>query len=314
MRVYHAQGFQKLTGRTQGSAFVDSYIAKDRSRLRLLLSYHYVKRIDIDSLVETKFNKQAPDMFLDSGAYSAATQNLTIDVKDYASFIKKFGHHFTAYSNLDVIGDPAATAENQQALEDLGLTPIPVFHTGEPFEYLERYVARYDYIALGGMVRYLSNWRALMPWIVKCFKTGRKDTRFHGFGCTTWPVLTQIPWYSVDSSSWSACFRFGEINIFCERACRWWMAQLGDRNSCSKFAHIFRRRGFDWLKFAERNASVYMMAAFAATNWIEAEKYLCKRHFSNGCQNGETRTHLVVTRDLNRAAAVHTFINGGISP
>lgn len=235
MKIYQAMGFQKLTGQTQGSAFIDSYKNNDRSRLRLLLSYHYVKNVDIDSLVEKKFDGTAPDIFLDSGAYSAATQNVMIDIKEYASFIKKFGHHFTTYANLDVIGDPIKTADNQRTLEDLGLAPIPVFHTDEPFKYLERYVEHYSYIALGGMVRYLSRWSALIPWIIKCFRTGKSTTKFHGFGCTTWPVLVRIPWYSIDSSTWASGFRFGELALFCERAERW---NRGD----DRYANAARRR------------------------------------------------------------------------
>ena len=54
------------------------------------------------------------NLFLDSGAYSAWSKGVTIDIDEYISFIKKNIKYITVYANLDVIGDPEATYRNQK--------------------------------------------------------------------------------------------------------------------------------------------------------------------------------------------------------
>ena len=124
-------------------------------QLRILVSYHYYKNTDLDALFAKHFTKPYPDVFADSGAFSAMTQSVEIDWRDYAAWVKRWRHLFTAYANLDVIGNAEATWENQQRLENVGLKPVPVFHVGEDWSYLECMVKRYTYIALGGLVPHL---------------------------------------------------------------------------------------------------------------------------------------------------------------
>lgn len=139
-------------------------------QLRILISYHYYKDCDLDELYAKYFRQPYPDTFLDSGAYSASTQGASISVDDYAAYAHRYSALFSVVANLDVIGDPEATARNQQALEDLGLNPLPVFHVGEPWIVLERLCERYDYIGLGGMVPYSGNKGVLLGWLARCFK------------------------------------------------------------------------------------------------------------------------------------------------
>ena len=92
------------------------------------------------------------ELFIDSGAYSASTQNVEINIKEYIKFIKKYEKYIDVYANLDVIGDPEATYKNQKIMEKAGLKPLPCFHYGEDWSWLEKYIKEYSYIALGGMV------------------------------------------------------------------------------------------------------------------------------------------------------------------
>ena len=43
--------------------------------------------------------------FLDSGAYSAMSRGVTIDLSEYCSFIKQYREKIDPYASLDVIGD-----------------------------------------------------------------------------------------------------------------------------------------------------------------------------------------------------------------
>ena len=175
-------------------------IAKNGMKLRILLSYHYYKDTDLDALFAKYFTAPYPEVFADSGAFSAASQGAYIDIADYAAWVKRWAHLLTVHSNLDVIGDAAATDRNQKTLEDMGLDPLPVFHTGSDMAHLDALLDRYQYIALGGMVPYMRFPKRIMPWLIKCFKLAQGRAVFHGFGATSWTVVKSFPWYSVDSS------------------------------------------------------------------------------------------------------------------
>ncbi len=158
------------------------------------------------------------DIFLDSGAFSAFTQGVDIDLEEYANFIKDHKKHLQVYANLDVIGSAKGTYKNQLALERLGVDPLPCFHYGEDPKWLKKYIARgYDYIALGGMVPISS--KDLRPWLDDIFTNyltddkGMPIIKVHGFGLTAYKLMKRYPWYSVDSTSWVVTGRLGGIYV-----------------------------------------------------------------------------------------------------
>lgn len=167
------------------------------------------------------------NLFLDSGAFSAWTQGIEIDIYEYINFIKEHQDIIEVYANLDTIAKTDSlsdrkeaaekTFQNQKIMEDAGLSPLPVFHIGEPFKYLQHYTDNYDYIALGGMVGKFKN--ILIPWLDKCFgqficdEKGMPKTKAHGFGLTSLFLMRRYPWYSVDSTSWLVVGRFGSIYV-----------------------------------------------------------------------------------------------------
>ncbi len=157
------------------------------------------------------------DLFLDSGAYSAFTKGVTISLDEYVKFVHEHKALLTTYANLDVIGDPEATWQNQLEMERQGLQPLPCFHYGEDRNWLKRYMDRYDHFALGGMVPIAT--AQLISWLdslmkTLCDKTRRPVCRFHGFGVTGLDLLLRYPWYSVDSTSWVVAGRFGSIYLW----------------------------------------------------------------------------------------------------
>lgn len=170
--------------------------------------------------------KNRVSLFLDSGAFSAMTQGVEIDIHEYIEFIKKYQHVIDLYANLDVIaekGQPNKTTaektlQNQKVMEGAGLNPLPIFHCGEPFEYLEYYIENYEYIGFGGLVGTTSS-SAAAPVLDRCFKkylcdkNGMPKVKVHGFGMTALRTLIRYPWYSVDSTSWVATSRYGAIYV-----------------------------------------------------------------------------------------------------
>lgn len=154
------------------------------------------------------------DFFLDSGAFSAFTQGITIDTNDYGRFAKNNLTKLFVYANLDVIGNSEATWKNQLELEKFGLRPLPTFHYKSDIKWLEFYCQRYDYIALGGLVPIAGNKQLLFSWLDTCWRTIYKtntNTKVHGFGVFNENIIKRYPWFSVDSSSLHLIARYGGI-------------------------------------------------------------------------------------------------------
>lgn len=161
-----------------------------------------------EHLNEYQFN-----ILLDSGAYSAFTRGIKLDVREYADFLLEWGHWFEEYFNLDVIGDYESSWENQRYLESRGLKPIPVVHYGEEPGLVEQLGKQYDLVALGGMVPIHK--RELDIWLRQVFYNANGNLRdlpkIHGLGLTTKELLLKYPFYSSDSTGWLVGKKFGRI-------------------------------------------------------------------------------------------------------
>lgn len=178
-----------------------------------LTSYFYSKETQalLDKQEEVGYH-----LFLDSGAFSAKSKGISIDIETYAEFIKKNMHLLKAYANLDVIGDPKATFKNHKTLVSLGLNPLPVFHYHSDEKYIRKYLEKgYNHIALGGLV----NSAQPKEWLDKIWNEYLSDDngnplfKVHGFGVTTHSLLIRYPWDSVDSTTWVLAAAMGEICV-----------------------------------------------------------------------------------------------------
>lgn len=203
---------------------VDKKISK---KARRLFSYYHLneRNFGIDTWEYLMKRKNKVNLFLDSGAFSAWTQGLEIDIEEYINFIKSNKDFIEIYANLDVIGvggmqpnklTAKYTYNNQKIMEKAGLSPIPVFHYGEPESYLKYYVENYNYIALGVAG---NTGTKLFPWLHRCFSNyicdnkGLPKIKVHGFAVTSLKLMLRFPWYSVDSTSWVITGRMGAIFV-----------------------------------------------------------------------------------------------------
>jgi hypothetical protein len=143
------------------------------------------------------------------------TFDYNLYLADYAEFILENKDKIDVYSNLDVINNPELTYRNQQILEEMGINPIPVFHLGNDPKWLDMYIKKYPYIAIGGLVP--NPTRVLIPWLDKLFKEyildsdGYPKVKLHGFACTSLPLMKRFPWYSVDSATCRKLANFGLV-------------------------------------------------------------------------------------------------------
>jgi len=187
------------------------------NRPHLLESYHYVHS---QSYVN-KMRENNAKVFLDSGAFSAHSLGVNINIFDYCNYIKankdiiRVEDGDLLASVLDGIGDPLQTYRNQLTMEANGVRPLPCFHFGEDERYLEYYVNNYSYITIGGMVG--KPVQTLVKWLDRIWEkymidgTGSARLKVHAFGITSVHIMERYPWFSVDSSSWIQYAVFGHI-------------------------------------------------------------------------------------------------------
>lgn len=237
-----------------------------------LMSFHYFRGVDMGELAG---NLQGFRLFADSGAYSAKSVGAPVHLDDYCAWLTKWRRLFDVYVTLDVIGNAEGTWRNHVEMERRGFTPAPVFHAGEPWEYLDRYLeAGCRYIALGGMVGSPS---AVKKWIIRCFKTAQGTAVFHGFGRTNLPDIADFPWYSVDSSSWGMSYRYGTVNLF-DRG-KWVKISIGDYAGVYQRAALVRAHGVDPATLASRDRYHWRHAARAsAVAWHRLGQWAHRRH------------------------------------
>lgn len=183
----------------------------------LLESYHYINKQKIVDIMRAEGIK----VFLDSGAFSAWTLGVEVSLPEYCEYIWR-NHDIIKCEDgkpmasvLDGIGDPEKTWKNQKEMERLGVPALPCFHFGEPEYYLERYVAEYPYITIGGMVG--KSTEQLKIWLDRIWRKhlrsedGNAKVKVHAFGVTSTPLMEAYPWYSCDSSTWVQVAAFGNI-------------------------------------------------------------------------------------------------------
>ncbi len=288
LKFYLASSGGDINGATRPGSLSREHVPK----LSILLSYHYYADANIPALLDRYLHGIDVRIFADSGAFSAMSKGAPIEQGRYVDWVKANSGIFEVYSNLDVIGDPKRSQENLDTMEAAGLRPIPVFHTGSPMVVLDRLVERYPYVALGGMVPWSKDPAKLGAWMRACFARAKPETRFHGFGMTSWDLIRAFPWYSVDSSSWTACFRFGTLALFDPTRGEFVSIPLRDVKKAYGHSDLIRSYGFSpsdlAIKGRYKSANI---AAMSVLSYLRAERWLSERRE----RERESRTYMTMS-------------------
>lgn len=171
-------------------------------------------------------------LMLDSGSFGSWRRGIKLPLKDYIKFVKRHSHFFSSHVNMDVIpgskglmirtpeaveSSAQASYTNLQILKDAGLEPIPVFHQGERFDWLEKLLDDGEpYIGISPYLR--SHPREIRQWLDRVFtlttdRKGNPVVKTHGFGMTNPALILRYPWHTVDSTSWAIGAGYGNIKI-----------------------------------------------------------------------------------------------------
>ena len=187
-----------------------------------LMSYQYVRGKDITS----KHGNEGISLFIDSGAYTYMSDPKYNDYTEeqwekqiiqYLDWARKHKDTIFAMANLDLdflVGSEKVIEWNKKYFEPFMLeTGIPicfVYHETEDNMSWEQWCKRYPYVGIS----YATSDFDLNTG-KKLLKTAEKyDTLVHGMGMTKTSILPQLPFYTVDSTSWKSGFRYGQLAIW----------------------------------------------------------------------------------------------------
>lgn len=167
----------------------------------ILVSYYYLNE-NLKEFVESFGYKI--NLMLDSGGFSVRNSDEKIDINDYIAFIKRNSKYIKHYFVLDNKRENLEqTKANLKLMEDAGLSPIPIYHTDEPFDYFTELCQRYDYVGVGGAAKNYAN---------IFFMAEYHNIKIHLLGNTSYKTLARYMPHSADSVSWcSGCY--GHIYI-----------------------------------------------------------------------------------------------------
>jgi hypothetical protein len=244
--------------------------------ITVLMSYWTLKNKNLADYLGRWVQRDEIILFVDSGAYSAFTQYQTIDVNAYGNWLTKNLSWIDCYANLDVKESWQKSAANLSVLQGMGLSPMPVYHMGEPLTIYQDMLAQYPDVALGGMVGATKSIDAIKQSIRwHAYEAIKAKKRLHLFGIGSYPILMEAPAFSADSSTYIG-YRWGKVNIFDETKLQYVRFQVGDPRIIS-YEHYFTRFGLPSfpavMKRAKTHATTYLRA-FEYLNMKRAEEYL----------------------------------------
>lgn len=267
-------------------------------RPSILLSFFFWGRADLADVLGPF--PERPVVFADSGGFSAASVGASIDLDDYAAWLDANREWIDVACTLDVVGDAPATLANTRRLEEHGHRVLPVFHVGEPWEFMEDYCAHYSYVGVGGMVPWSMQPAKVLRWLIRCFEiAAAHGTVIHGLGQTNIKTLAALPFYSVDSSSWVSAERYGECQFWDEqRAKLLALHGIRDRVEILERGELVRAHGLDpvWLTTPIHSAKgdawhpptgqgegVSLARASSLRAWIKLADWWAARHGEVAC-------------------------------
>jgi hypothetical protein len=160
------------------------------------------------------------DLFLlDSGAFTfmngaKGSVNWNGYIDKYIDFINE--NDVQHYFELDIdaiVGYEEVKRIRAKIEAETGKKSIPVWHKSRGIDEFKRLVNDYDYIAIGGFaIKHIA--RNEYPIIRRMVQYAYdRGVKVHGLGFTPKDV-TKYKFYSVDSTTWLSCRRFGSLFKF----------------------------------------------------------------------------------------------------
>lgn len=189
-----------------------------------LMSYEYLRTKGSNQL--RKYHDM--HLFIDSGAYTYQSDPKYLEytpeqweeqIKEYLTWAEKHKDSIFGMAELDLqnlVGEEVVNEWRRKYFEPFMLrTGVPVcfIYHHEGIDVWEKMCQRYPYVGFStvaddGTTYDLNGFRQMLSIAEK------HNSLVHGFGMTRTSLLPQLPFYTVDSTSWKSGFRYGQIAIW----------------------------------------------------------------------------------------------------
>ncbi len=206
-------------------------------KLNTLYSYAYEKGVNLAEI--SKYDEMCTT-YLDSGAFSAFTVGKEVSLPQFTNYVDTMKTHLqnSVYFQLDVIGDPVATANNLKTMQGNGYEPIPVFTRGASIKQWKNLTdGSHDLISLGGVSGGSENTDGYVKWIMNRLPAEQK---IHWLGYAKDPMLKAFKPYSFDSVNWKWVLMFGRMPIWDGRKLTWYNRKDFTNYKSPKTKHAIR--------------------------------------------------------------------------
>ena len=190
-----------------------------------LVSYHYVQNTRLN--LKERFGGSAISLFVDSGAHTYQNDAKYLDrtVEDWEAHIARYlrwagknKKHIFAIANADfelVLDGATVDRWNRELFEpfmlETGLPVCFVWHENSKLTW-EQYCQRYPYVGFSS--NFEGREMEFREYAEMLKVAERYGSLVHGFGMTRTSVLPHLPYYSVDSTTWLAGLKYGEMNYW----------------------------------------------------------------------------------------------------
>lgn len=255
-------------------------ILYDMGIRNFLMSYHYLQNRHISMCKQ--YDGLGIKFFIDSGAhtYQNDPKYAEYDVEyweehlqKYLKWVEKNKDYIFAIANFDfenVVGAEKVKEWNEKYFEPFMLrTGIPVcfvWHQNSYYDW-EFYCKRYPYVGFSS-VNTEGEAIELQEYAERLRTAENNDALVHGFGMTRTSMLTQLPFYTADSTTWLVGLQYGEINFWTGKK----MSRLKkDKWKGSMLSQIVSL-GFDKEKLVSEDVTELIKVNIHA--FIEAEIYV----------------------------------------
>lgn len=245
-----------------------------------LISFHYVQK---KHLSIQKYEEMGVKFFVDSGAFtfmsSIEHQDYTYEqwekyIESYLRWVEKHKNIIFAFASLDLeylVGGEKVQEWNEKYFEPFMLrTGIPVcfvYHDNATKLTWEQYCQRYPYVGIswGGID---TQGNDLNYGIQKLKVAEKYGAVVHGMAMTHTALLTKLPFYTVDSTTWLVGLQYGEINFWTNNK----MSRLKKDKWKGAMLPQIVAKGFDEQKLLDEDKEEMIKVNVHA--FIEAEKYV----------------------------------------
>ncbi|MMZ46531.1 hypothetical protein D1872_81480 [compost metagenome] len=263
----------------------DSYwdIAISAGVKKLLVSYHYIQKKGKRWIRERLEKHPDVKLMIDSGAYTFHMNEEEYRKKPmeywekyiagYTKFIRENRDIIFSCVEIDIaniVGEEVVEGwrNNQfRELEELGVLVCYVWHPFDGKPAWEKMCKRFKYVGYS-----LKNANLEESDMIKMANIAKKyGALIHGFAITRVDLMSRVPFYTGDSTTWLVGTQYGELNWFDGRT----MKRLKKAQWKRQYKMKFIKLGANW-ELAEKE-NPYELIRINLLVFLEAEKYIRNR-------------------------------------